>query len=600
MGNGNSRNRNINEYRNNRPIRQKNYSKQVQVQVQAQQEIKKKSVSMRDPKITTTTSAADHENVELVGKEKGDVGIGRDDDDDDDKNHEFENASKRYEDKKKKKKVKIASYELVHGWPKWLVDNIPKSVLDTLVSKSADSYEKLDKVGHGTYSNVYKARDKDSGKIVALKKVRFDTSDSESIKFMAREIMILQMLDHPNVIKLEGIATSRMQYSLYLVFDYMPSDLHRIISRHGESLTEPQIKCYMQQLLLGLKHCEERGVMHRDIKPSNLLIDKRGMLKIADFGLSNSFDINPKGPLTNRVVTLWYRAPELLLGSTDYGYGIDLWSAGCLLAEMFVGRPIMPGRTEIEQLHMIFKLCGSPSEDYWLKMNLMPSYLPPQHYQAKYDEYFKGFPPSSLDLLTILLNLDPACRGTAASALESNFFTSSPLACEPSALPVIYRDEDEASQIKRRKRHKSLKKRQVSQTSKTRARLSEKNQTDDQSKRDSESSKKMSLGKNKEQKETGNSTSSTSSLFVYERSMNASISPVFLSRGRKSPKTEGHPNALKNIKNYALLQASVIDMIKRNEENGQIRKSISMLDFRLDPEKLSTLYGSNKKLGHEI
>ncbi|KAK7269952.1 hypothetical protein RIF29_22774 [Crotalaria pallida] len=106
------------------------------------------------------------------------------------------------------------------------------------------------------------------------------------------------------------------------------------------------IKCYMQQLLLGLKHCEERGVMHRDIKPSNLLIDKRGMLKIADFGLSHSFDINPKGPLTNRVVTLWYRAPELLLGSTDYGYGIDLWSAGCLLAEMFVGRPIMPGRTE--------------------------------------------------------------------------------------------------------------------------------------------------------------------------------------------------------------------------------------------------------------
>ena len=101
----------------------------------------------------------------------------------------------------------------------------------------------------------------------------------------------------------------------------------------------------MQQLLSGLQHCHEKGIMHRDIKASNLLIDRNGVLKIADFGLATS--IEAEGPLTNRVVTLWYRAPELLLGSTDYGYSIDLWSAGCLLAEMFVGRPIMPGRTEV-------------------------------------------------------------------------------------------------------------------------------------------------------------------------------------------------------------------------------------------------------------
>jgi cyclin-dependent kinase 12/13 len=104
----------------------------------------------------------------------------------------------------------------------------------------------------------------------------------------------------------------------------------------------------MQQLLSGLQHCLENGVLHRDIKPSNLLIDKNGVLKIADFGLANLYLPNKTRPLTSRVVTLWYRAPELLLGSTDYGVGIDLWSAGCLLAEMFVGRPIMPGRTEVE------------------------------------------------------------------------------------------------------------------------------------------------------------------------------------------------------------------------------------------------------------
>ncbi|KAK7399438.1 hypothetical protein VNO78_10620 [Psophocarpus tetragonolobus] len=388
----------------------------------------------------------------------------------------------------------IARYEFVDGWPKWLVDNIPQNVLASLVPKTADSYEKLGKVGRGTYSNVYKGRDKESGKIVALKKVRFDTSDPESIKFMAREIMILQTLDHPNVMKLEGLATSRMQYSLYLVFDYMHSDLTTIISRPGDKLTQPQIKCYMQQLLLGLQHCHERGVMHRDIKPSNLLVDKKGVLKIADFGLANSFAIKPEGPFTNRVVTLWYRAPELLLGSTDYGYEIDLWSAGCLLAEMFLGRPIMAGRTEVEQLHMIFKLCGSPSADYWMKMKLMTSFRPPQQYKANYEEIFKEFPSSACALLTTLLDLESYSRGTAASALESEFFTSSPLACDLSALPVIYKDEEEGSQIKRRKRHKSLKNKvQVFQANACNVNVSQprQNQTTEQSRKDSESSKEV-------------------------------------------------------------------------------------------------------------
>lgn len=109
-----------------------------------------------------------------------------------------------------------------------------------------------------------------------------------------------------------------------------------------------QVKCLMKQLLDGLKHCHSRGVLHRDIKGSNLLIDKNGVLKIADFGLATTIDPNKKQKLTSRVVTLWYRPPELLLGATDYGASVDLWSTGCILAELLAGKPIMPGRTEVK------------------------------------------------------------------------------------------------------------------------------------------------------------------------------------------------------------------------------------------------------------
>ncbi|XP_051124148.1 probable serine/threonine-protein kinase At1g54610 [Andrographis paniculata] len=350
--------------------------------------------------------------------------------------------------------------ELVDGWPKWLTDNIPREVLKSIVPKSADAFVKIDKIGQGTYSNVYKAMDRRTGKIVALKKVRFDTSEPESVKFMAREIMTLQKLDHPNIVKLEGLATSRMQYSIYLVFDYMQTDLARILSRPDERLTEPQIKCYMQQLLSGLEHCHERGILHRDIKGSNLLIDRNGMLKIADFGLANFFDSERRCALTNRVVTLWYRAPELLLGSTDYGAGIDLWSVGCLMAEMFAGRPILPGRTEVEQLHRIFKLCGTPSDDYYRRLRLSTDLKPPQMYKSVLREALKFFPPSSWDLLHTLLAMDPGHRGSARSALQNEFFHTSPLACDLSGLPVIHveDDENEALMIDKR-RHRRMRRR---------------------------------------------------------------------------------------------------------------------------------------------
>ncbi|KAK1407153.1 hypothetical protein QVD17_38764 [Tagetes erecta] len=322
------------------------------------------------------------------------------------------------------------------GWPAWLVDVAGDAIKDWN-PRRANTFEKIDKIGQGTYSNVYKARDLITGKIVALKKVRFDNLEPESVKFMAREIVILKKLNHPNIIKLEGLVTSRMSCSLYLVFEYMEHDLSGLAAVQGVKFTEPQVKCYMKQLLSGLEHCHENGVLHRDIKGSNLLIDNDGILKIADFGLASFFNLQQKQPMTSRVVTLWYRPPELLLGATHYGVGVDLWSAGCILAELLAGKPILPGRTEVEQLHKIFKLCGSPSEEYWKKYRLPNATLfKPQHpYKRCLTETFKDFPPSSLPLLENLLAIDPNDRGSATSALNSSFLTTEPFACEPSELP---------------------------------------------------------------------------------------------------------------------------------------------------------------------
>ncbi|KAJ0054010.1 hypothetical protein Pint_02256 [Pistacia integerrima] len=368
--------------------------------------------------------------------------------------------------------------QVAAGWPSWLAAAAGDAIKGW-IPRRANTFEKLDKIGQGTYSSVYRARDVIHDKIVALKKVRFDKNDPESVKFMAREIAILRKLDHPNIIKLEGLITSQTACSLYLVFEYMEHDLMGLASLPGMKFTEPQVKCYMKQLLSGLEHCHSHGVLHRDIKGSNLLIDNNGVLKIADFGLATFFNPKDSSPMTSRVVTLWYRPPELLLGASHYGVAVDLWSAGCILGELFTRKPILPGKTEVpclgihfasscitlkhvdfmprivkqknrdhealghrlcntvEQLHRIFKLCGSPSEDYWRKSKLPYStvFKPVQPYRKRVAETFKDFPATALGLMETLLSVDPALRGTAAFALNNEFFTTQPFACDPSRLP---------------------------------------------------------------------------------------------------------------------------------------------------------------------
>ncbi|KFK32036.1 hypothetical protein AALP_AA6G191700 [Arabis alpina] len=348
------------------------------------------------------------------------------------------------------------------GWPSWLT-SVAGEAIKGWVPRPAESFEKLDKIGQGTYSSVYRARDLETGKTVALKKVRFVNMDPESVRFMAREINILRKLDHPNVMKLECLVTSKLSGSLYLVFEYMEHDLSGLALRPGVKFTESQIKCYMKQLLSGLEHCHSRGILHRDIKGSNLLVNNDGVLKIGDFGLATFYHPDQDQPLTSRVVTLWYRAPELLLGATEYGAGIDLWSVGCILTELFLGKPTMPGRTEVEQMHKIFKLCGSPSDDYWqkTKLPLATSFKPHQPYKRVLLETFKSLPSSALALVDKLLSLEPGKRGSASSTLKSKFFTTEPLPCDVSSLPKYPPSKELDAKVReeeaRRKRAETVK-----------------------------------------------------------------------------------------------------------------------------------------------
>ncbi|KAK6923397.1 Protein kinase domain, partial [Dillenia turbinata] len=301
-------------------------------------------------------------------------------------------------------------------------------------------------------SQVYMAREIETGEIVALKKIRMD-NEREGFPITAiREIKILRKLHHPNVIKLKEIVTSpgpekdehgkpvngnKYKGGIYMVFEYMDHDLTGLSDRPGLRFTIPQIKCYMKQLLTGLHYCHVNAVLHRDIKGSNLLIDNEGNLKLADFGLAKLFS-GDHGSLTNRVITLWYRPPELLLGATKYGPAVDMWSVGCIFAELLHGKPILPGKNEPDQLNKIFELCGSPDETNWPNVSSMQWYnnfKPNRPLKRRVREVFRHFDRNALELLERMLTLNPEKRISAKDALDAEYFWTDPLPCDPKSLP---------------------------------------------------------------------------------------------------------------------------------------------------------------------
>merc|ERR1711934_834861 len=296
---------------------------------------------------------------------------------------------------------------------------------NTTYASAMDRYEKLEKIGEGTYGVVYRAKDKESGDIVALKKVRMGNEDEGVPSTALREIALLKEIKHPNTVGLLDVESSESK--LYLIFEFCDSDLKKYMNNIRGTLSAQLVKELMFQMVMGITYCHMHRLIHRDLKPQNILVDKKGVLKLADFGLARAFTI-PIETLTHEVVTLWYRAPEILLGGKHYSVGVDIWSIGCIFAELVTKQPLFPGDSEIDQLYRIFRVCGTPTEAIWPGVSKLPDWKPtfPQWAPKEMSTVVPGLDAQGVDLLARLLTYEPNQRISGKDALQHPYFADLP------------------------------------------------------------------------------------------------------------------------------------------------------------------------------
>eukprot|EP00054_Salpingoeca_dolichothecata_P019113 m.118562 g.118562 ORF g.118562 m.118562 type:complete len:417 (-) comp23131_c0_seq4:32-1282(-) len=305
--------------------------------------------------------------------------------------------------------------------------------------RSVSEFEKLNRIGEGTYGIVYRARDKKSSEIVALKRVKMKQETGGLPISSVREISVLTKLRHENTVQLKYVVVGRELSSVFLVMEYCEQDLAHLVDSMPCPFTEAQVKCLMLQLAHGLEYLHDQFVIHRDLKLSNLLLTDKGILKIADFGLARSFCV-PEIPMSPKVVTLWYRAPELLFGEEEYSTAVDCWAMGCILGELLNNAPLMPGTNEAIQLSLIVKLLGTPNDQIWPEFSSLPLAktfkLPPQPYN-NLKHKFSYLSRSGLALLNKLLTFDPLKRMSARRAAADSYFSEAPLPCRPDMMPTF-------------------------------------------------------------------------------------------------------------------------------------------------------------------
>ncbi|KKA29055.1 hypothetical protein TD95_002192, partial [Thielaviopsis punctulata] len=333
-------------------------------------------------------------------------------------------------------------------------------------SRIAD-WEILAKLGEGTFGEVHRARSRRTGAQVAMKKIIMHNEKDGFPITALREVRLLKLLSHPNVLRLEDMSVEypprvgdkRKRPSMYMITPYMDHDLSGLLDNPEVTFTVPQIKCYMLQLLEGLRYLHDMSILHRDMKAANLLINNKGILQIADFGLARHYTGPTPQPgkgcgdgerdYTGLVVTRWYRPPELLLCLRKYTPAIDVWGVGCVFGEMLVGKPILTGESDPHQLELIWDLMGSPTEANmpgWRSLhgaeglNIRPR---PGCLATK----FKDHGSQAVSLLKELLNLDWRLRINAMDAIQHPYFKMDPLPAKPHELPAF----EESHELDRKK-----------------------------------------------------------------------------------------------------------------------------------------------------
>ncbi|XP_076170539.1 cyclin-dependent kinase 1 isoform X1 [Ptiloglossa arizonensis] len=309
-----------------------------------------------------------------------------------------------------------------------------------------ENFVKIEKIGEGTYGVVYKGKHKKTGETVAMKKIRLESDDEGMPSTAIREISLLKELPHANIVRLRDVLMEETR--LYLIFEYLTMDLKKYMDSLGSgTLLEPKmVKSYLYQITRAILFCHKRRILHRDLKPQNLLINKSGIIKVADFGLGRAFGI-PVRVYTHEVVTLWYRAPEILLGANRYSCAIDVWSIGCIFAEMATKKPLFQGDSEIDQLFRIFRydvnnmldcklteykiivdafcrILRTPTEEIWPGVTQLTDYKAtfPNWTTNNLESQVRTLDADGLDLLQAMLIYDPVHRISARAALQHPFF----------------------------------------------------------------------------------------------------------------------------------------------------------------------------------
>ena len=323
-------------------------------------------------------------------------------------------------------------------------------------------YEKIVDKGSGAFGKVFKSTIKNTNQLVALKQIKFNEEKNKKEGFpitAMREIILMKQLNHKNILSLKEIVVSPKKET-YLVFEYMDFDFLRLINDHKIKFKPEHVKNIMYQILQGMKYLHEKRIVHRDIKCANILINKKGEVKIGDFGLARIISKENKLPLTPGVVTLWYKAPELLLNDPQYNFKIDIWSIGCVFSELLTGEiGLFHGNNDFEQLDKIFLKCGWPKPDSYLtklknfneiKKKLKDN-INKYRYTLSEDLKNKGLDSITIDLLIKMLELDPNKRINIDDAINHDYFKNEPKMCDSNEIPFPKTDENNEINLKNNK-----------------------------------------------------------------------------------------------------------------------------------------------------